>query len=261
MRRLHPDPAPVDPIELLPAALARAREDAGRADRPHVLVNFIASVDGRATVGGCSTGLGDDGDRRIFRALRGCADAVLAGTGTIETEHYGTLARDPVVVALRERLSLVPQPPLVTITRSGHVPEIPLLADPQASLIVYTGAELDLGSARATVHVERLDPLSLTPRTVLGHLHREHGVRLLLCEGGPALFGALLTDDCWDELFLTLAPLLVGGTGPPITDPVRLVPLHELRLIWALEQDDALYLRYARTRAPLRRREADPPQA
>ncbi|HET9125452.1 MAG TPA: dihydrofolate reductase family protein [Solirubrobacteraceae bacterium] len=245
MRRLHPDPAPVDPVELLPAALARAREDAARGSRPHVLVNFIASVDGRATVEGRSTGLGDDGDRRIFRALRGCADAVLAGTGTLAAEHYGTLARDPTVVALRERLGLVPQPPLVTITRSGHVPEIPLLADPRASLIVYTGAELDLAPVAASVHVERMDPLSLTPRAVLGHLHREHGVRLLLCEGGPALFGALLAADCFDELFLTLAPLLVGGPDLPITDPVRLAPRPGLRLIWALEQDDSLYLRYA----------------
>jgi riboflavin biosynthesis pyrimidine reductase len=244
MRRLHPDPAPVDPVELLPAALARARGDAAQADRPHVLVNFIASVDGRATVEGRSTGLSDDGDRRIFRALRGCADAVLAGTGTLGAEHYGTLALEPTVVALRERLGLVPQPPLVTITRSGHLPEIPLLADPRASLIVYTAAKLDLAPVAASVHVERMDPLSLTPRAVLGHLHREHGVRLLLCEGGPALFGALLTAGCCDELFLTLAPLLVGGTGLPITDPVGLAPLPELRLIWALEQDDSLYLRY-----------------
>ena len=46
---------------------------------------------------------------------------------------------------------------------------------------------------------------------VLRSLRSEHGVRSLLCEGGPALFDAMLTGDYVDELFLTLAPALVGG--------------------------------------------------
>ena len=54
--------------------------------------------------------------------------------------------------------------------------------------------------------------------TVLRHLRSDYGVRTLLCEGGPTLFGALLTEDVVDELFLTLAPKLAGGgSGPTIT--------------------------------------------
>ncbi len=241
MRRLHPDPAPVDPIELIPRAL----EARARSDQPYVVANFIASADGRATVDGGSTGLGDEGDKQIFRALRGCAGAVLVGTGTLEAEQYGALARHPTVVAIRERLGLTPQPPLVTITHTGRLPQIPLLTDPQATLIIYTGADIDPGDVAARVVVERRSPDDLAPRTVLSHLAAAHGAGLVLCEGGPSLFGSLAADGLCDELFLTLAPKIAGGDGLTITEHMPAAAPTQLRLTWTLQQGDSLYLRYA----------------
>ncbi len=241
MRRLQPDPAPVDPIELIPRAL----DGVARADRPYVVANFISSADGRATVDGGSTALGDDGDKQIFRALRGCADAVLVGTGTLEAEHYGTLSRDPAVVALRERLGLATQPPLVTVTRSGRLPEIPLLDDPAATVIVYSGADINPRKVPATVTVERRAPGDLSLQTVLADLFAAHGVRLLLCEGGPSLFGSLVVARVCDELFLTLAPVLAGGDGPAITGSMAGSGPERMRQLWTLAEGDSLYLRYA----------------
>lgn len=241
MHRLHPDAASVDPVELVPQAL----QDMSQRGRPYVVANFVASADGRATVDGGSTALGDDGDKRIFRALRGCADAVLVGTGTLRAEHYGALSRNPTVVALRERLGLAPQPPLVTITRGGVLPKIPLLDDPAATMIVYSGAEIELDGVAATVTVERRAVGELSPQAVLAHLSSTHSVRLLLCEGGPSLFGSLVADGLCDELFLTLAPLLARGDGPAITGPATAAAPERMRRLWALSQGDSLYLRYA----------------
>jgi 5-amino-6-(5-phosphoribosylamino)uracil reductase len=71
-------------------------------------------------------------------------------------------------------------------------------------------------------------------------------VRSLLCEGGPTLFGALLQENLVDELFLTLAPKLTGGgSAPSISAGAELAELRIMSLIWALELDGALYLRYA----------------
>jgi 5-amino-6-(5-phosphoribosylamino)uracil reductase len=70
-------------------------------------------------------------------------------------------------------------------------------------------------------------------------------VRLLLCEGGPTIFGALLREDLVDELFLTLAPKLTGGgDSPAITGGPELHELCRLGLAWLLEREGALYLRY-----------------
>jgi riboflavin biosynthesis pyrimidine reductase len=242
MRRLHPDPvAPVDPFTLISEALAGC----SHPDRPYLVANFVASADGRATVQGGSTGLGDEGDRRIFRALRGCADALLVGPGTLEVERYGVISRHPPVVELRARLGLPPQPPLVTITRSGPIPRIPLLADPRATLIVYTSTDVPVPEAAASVRVERRDRDGLTLRAVLADLRASHGVRLLLCEGGPTLFGSLVAAGLCDELFLTVSPMLAGGAGPTITDAMTGRAPRGLGLTWTLTQDDSLYLRYA----------------
>src|SRR5262249_49685016 len=46
---------------------------------------------------------------------------------------------------------------------------------------------------------------------IAGLLYESYGVRLLLHEGGPTLFAAFLRDDLIDELFLTIAPQIVGG--------------------------------------------------
>jgi riboflavin biosynthesis pyrimidine reductase len=241
MQRLLPDPGPVDPAQLIPELRLG---DRAPVQRPYVIANFVSSADGRATVKGGSTALGDEGDLAIFRTLRGCADAVLAGTGTLEAEHYGVLSRAPVVVALRDRLGLRAQPPLVTITRTGAVPRIPLLDDPGSTLLVYSGAAVDLGDTAATIEVIRLEPEQLTMAGVLADLRARHDVRLLLCEGGPTVFGRLVSEAVADELFLTLAATIAGGDGIAVTEHLHLDQPAEMSLRWALEQDGSLYLRY-----------------
>jgi riboflavin biosynthesis pyrimidine reductase len=48
-----------------------------------------------------------------------------------------------------------------------------------------------------------------------------------------------------DELFLTIAPKLVGGEAPRIVEGV-LPETAELELAWLLEQDGELFARYRR---------------
>jgi riboflavin biosynthesis pyrimidine reductase len=241
MRRLLPDPGAADPAQLIPDLGLGARAP---AHRPYVIVNFVATADGRASVKGSSTALGDEGDLAIFRTLRGCADAVLAGTGTLEAEHYGVLSRAPAVVALRDRLELPAQPTLVTITRTGVIPRIPLLDDPGSTLLIYSGADVQLGDTAASVEVIRREPPQLTMAAVLHDLRTRHDVRLLLCEGGPTVFGRLVAEAVADELFLTLAATLAGGDGLAVTEHLHLDTPAEMSLRWVLEQDGSLYLRY-----------------
>jgi riboflavin biosynthesis pyrimidine reductase len=67
----------------------------------------------------------------------------------------------------------------------------------------------------------------------------------MLCEGGPILFGALLQENLVDELFLSLSPKVTGGgTAPAISSGPELAELRTMSLVWALELDGALYLRY-----------------
>jgi len=114
-------------------------------------------------------------------------------------------------------------------------------------VVVFTPGRLDTSALAADVEVVRLDPGELTLTTMMRRLRSAYDVRSLLCEGGPTVFGALLQEDLVDELFLSIAPLLTGGgRAPGITNGPPLGELRELSLVWALESDGALFLRYGR---------------
>jgi riboflavin-specific deaminase-like protein len=242
--QLLPEHRTVSVGDLL-SAIDPAQHEGG--DRPYTLVNFVATVDGRTSFAGRSGPIGDDGDRQMFHGLRERVDAVMAGTATMRTERYGRMTRDPERRRRRAQQGLSPEPLAVVVTRSGDVPfDIPLFAEPEARVVVFTPTDLDTSNCAAQVEVVRLDPGQLTMTTVWRRLTSDFGVRMLLCEGGPTVFGALLQEDLADELFLTLSPRLAGGGSEAlITQGPALPDLLELTLRWALERKDSLYLRYA----------------
>jgi riboflavin biosynthesis pyrimidine reductase len=220
-------------------------EHAGR-ELPYTLVNFVCTADGRAAFAGRSGPIGDDGDHQLFHGLRERVDAVMAGTGTLRAERYGRVISKQYRRDRRAQRGLTPEPLACFVTRTGAIPtEIPLFAEPEARVVVFTPTELDISGCAATVDVVRLDPGELTLTTAMRRLAADYGVRMLLCEGGPTLFGSLLREDLVDELFLTLSPMLAGGdSGPPITTGPPLSELLELTLLWQLERAGSLFLRY-----------------
>jgi riboflavin biosynthesis pyrimidine reductase len=241
--QLFPGPAMVE-IE----AYVRGLEFSQQAPdgRPFVVVNFVSSVDGRATLEGRSRGLSDDGDRALFHALRWEVDAVLAGTGTLAAERYGRMIRDPEVRARRRRQGLSPEPLACTVTRRGLLPlNIPLFAEPEAKVVVFTGRPIDLTEVRAQVEVVEMAPDELSFGAALAHLRAHHGTNTLLCEGGPHVFGALASERVYDQLFLTLSGKLAGGGGAPaITGGPALDDPQSLTLEGVLERQGTLFLRY-----------------
>jgi riboflavin biosynthesis pyrimidine reductase len=239
--QLLPAPGEVQIGELLAGLGLR---DRAPADRPYVIANFVASVDGRATFQGGSGHLGDEGDLEVFRALRREADAVLAGTGTLRAEQYGRILKLPRSRERRRRRGLAPEPLATTLTRSGDVPlDIPLFAEPEAEVILFSGREIDVSGVAAQVEVVVLDPPDLA--SALAHLRAHRQVRLLLCEGGPAMLAALVRERLLDELFLTLAPQLTGGgSGPALTTGPELPELRGMELAGVLQRAGSLFLRY-----------------
>jgi riboflavin-specific deaminase-like protein len=244
VRALFPEPGVVDVRHLLADLDLQARTP---VDRPYTLVNFVASADGHAAYRGRSRWLSDDADRELFHGLREHVDAVMAGTGTLRAERYGRMVRNPERRRRRAASGLHPEPLAPIMSRSGDVPtDIPLFSDPGSRVVVFTSAELDTSALAADVQTVRLDPGELTLTTMMRRLRSDYDVRTLLCEGGPTLFGALLQENLVDELFLSLAPKLTGGgSAPAITSGSELAELRTMSLIWVLELDGALYLRYA----------------
>lgn len=218
---------------------------------PRVLLNMVCTADGRATVGGRSGPIGDQGDRELFHALRTAVDAVLVGAGTVRAERYRRLVRDEEHRHLRRSRGLAEEP-LACIVSAGLSldPEVPLLADPAARIAVLTPSstgELS-GSATPVEYVRAARAGQLDLPAALAELRARLGVRTVLCEGGPHLNGQLLAAGLVDELFLSLAPKLAGGTGAGaslrIVSGPELDPPVELQLLDVLESRSQLLLRY-----------------
>jgi riboflavin biosynthesis pyrimidine reductase len=209
--------------------------------------NFVSSADGKATASGRTAPLAGAGDKAAFHLLRTQVDAVLAGTGTLEIERYGAPVRDERLERIRRNDGLPGQPLAVIISRSGQIPwDIPMFADPRSRIVVYAPEGLGLPDVAAHLIVHEGDPPPGELPEVLASLRRDHDVKSLLCEGGPAVFNALLAEDLVDELFLTISPVLVGGDELGITSGVRLQTPLALTLVWAMEHDGSLLLRYDR---------------
>lgn len=242
LNQLRPAGDPRPTAELLTAV--RPRERAG-GERPFVFVNMIATVDGRATLGGRTQVLGSDADLEMLLELRTLADAVLIGSGTLRAEGYARLVGAPARRERRVATGLAADPVAVLLSRGLDLPwEAGLFAAPEQPVVIYTGSDADLPATAAPVEVVRLE--SPTPEAALRHLRAERGVRALLCEGGPTLNRPLLAAGLVDELFLTLSPQLTGDdealaivAGGMLEPPVR------VDLQWVLEAGGELFLRYA----------------
>jgi riboflavin biosynthesis pyrimidine reductase len=101
---------------------------------------------------------------------------------------------------------------------------------------------------------------NIAPRAILELLRSEFGVKTLLHEGGPALFGQFLAADAVDELFLTLSPQIAGRAGavirPAVVQGVEFAPdsAPRFQIVSVKENAAYLYLRYRRTSALLLQR-------
>ncbi|MEX2195023.1 MAG: dihydrofolate reductase family protein [Thermoleophilaceae bacterium] len=242
LQRIHPPGGRSTPQEI-----ARELEFAALAppDRPYLVLNMVSTADGKVVLDGRSGGIGDDADRALFHALRTRVDAVMMGAGTLRAERYGRLVRDAGRRAERERAGLDPDPLAIVVSaRLALSPDLPLFAAEGQRVVVLTSAEAELEAA-ADIHYLRAPDGRLELGPLLRRLREEHGVRSILCEGGPTLNASLLHEGLVDELFLSLAPKLAGGSHPltavagePLPEPAG------MELAWSYIGESSLFLRY-----------------
>jgi riboflavin-specific deaminase-like protein len=257
LNRLLPPADPAAVLEIVTGLGLHERSSGAQSPdgrgRPYVVLNMVATLDGRATLGGRSGPISDDADRALFHGLRSVVDAVMAGAGTVRAERYGPIVRDPGTRRLRRERGLREQP-LACVISAGlrFPPDLPLLCDPDSEVAFLTPSDASLPATAARVEYVRArrDDGSLDLPAALGELHDRLHVRTLLCEGGPHLNAELLSAGLVDELFLSVAPLLGGEDATDERSPLRILagidfdPALALELLSALEHDSRLFLRY-----------------
>ena len=241
MRRLTPQPGPTTVEEQLDAY--RPWEHP-REDRPFVAVNFAATVDGRAAIGGVSGPIGSDEDTAMLAGLRTRFDAMMIGAGTMRAERYGRPVANQEKRERRERLGLPHDPLMVIVSGRLDLPwDAPLFSE-GGRVLIFTASEAEPPETATSLRVVRHEG-AVDVSSALAHLRHERGIRALLCEGGPRLHAQLQAAGLVDDLFLTIAPKLAGGGAPRIIEG-DLPRVDSLDLAWLLEEEGELFARYSR---------------
>lgn len=220
--------------------------------RCHVRGNAIASLDGGATTDGTSGGLGGAGDRRLFALQRELADVIVVGAGTARAESYGGARMTAIQRQRRHTRGQSEIPPIALVTRSGvieHNLGVLTGSEVRPLVLTCTAAAAD-ATSRLGSAAEVLDCSGRNPRQVdLGTaLHRlaDRGLLRVLTEGGPSLLGAFIAAQLLDEMCLTSAPVLVGGSAVRIAAGAEAVLTVMRRAHVVSDADGYLYTRYVR---------------
>jgi riboflavin biosynthesis pyrimidine reductase len=268
---------PTLPPELREMYDGDMRFGASSAGRPYVIANFVSTLDGVVSyaIKGKSSGSAISGsnpaDRFIMGLLRASADAVMVGAGTLQDAGASSLWTPEYVYPDVKRLyadyrinalQKPEYPLLVIVTGSGQLElERAIFHTPaMRTVVITTPAGRDELTRRgaatlSSVEVRALNSKSgrIDPVAILELLQAQFGVKTLLHEGGPTLFGQFLAAEAVDELFLTLSPQIAGRKGdsarPAIVQGVEFVPesAPRLQMLSAKANAAYLYLRYRRT--------------
>lgn len=242
MRRLLPAPA-TDEVDVDEAYFVDS------PGRTYLRANMVSSADGAAQAEGRSEGLSGPTDKKIFAALRGHCDVILAGASTVRVEKYGGHRPSARRQEWRRARGLPVFPTMAVLTRSCDFdPDGPFFTQQEVRPIVITqrsapAHRVDAIRDRADVVVAGDGDVDLP--VALAAL-AERGLHHVLCEGGPNLLSYIVAAGCLDELCLTVSPLLFAGPATRILDGPLLDSPAELTLHQLIEDDGYLFLRYLR---------------
>ncbi|MEO7202503.1 MAG: bifunctional diaminohydroxyphosphoribosylaminopyrimidine deaminase/5-amino-6-(5-phosphoribosylamino)uracil reductase RibD [Candidatus Tumulicola sp.] len=197
------DPVAGDVIQIFAGSL--------RTDRPYVALKLAVSLDGMvASRPGVRELLSGAEELRFVRDLRVAYDAVLVGSNTVRVD-------DPLLTVRPPHLRLRPFVRVVacrteTLDESSRVFE-PVDNYNRTVVLVPAGRREgfdNLDRAADVVAVGKTDSHDLDIASAMGAL-RAAGVTSVLCEGGPALAGAMLRAGVVDRFYWSVAPRLLSN--------------------------------------------------
>ncbi len=205
--------------------------------RPHVTAKYAMTLDGKiATRTGHSRWISGEEARQVAHVLRDRIDAIMVGSNTVVVDNPRLTTRlpndlagacgphDPLRVIIDGRLRT---PPDADILDSARGPAPLIYCNEQAP----DAAERRLADAGARV-VRTTGPSGhVDLPAVMADLGARE-VNELLVEGGGGLIGALLDRKLVDHLLSFIAPVIVGGDGPP---PVAGYGVATMPEAWRLE--------------------------
>jgi 5-amino-6-(5-phosphoribosylamino)uracil reductase len=210
--------------------------------RPYITSNFVMGLDGRVSfrelpgqAGGREVSRSAE-DRWLMDFFRIHHDAQLMGASTLRDEKgpdglgWTYAVKDEELRRYRDQtLKLGPQRVLI-LSGSGEIDlNFRVFRSPDVEPWIITASA---GTASLETRLEKLGRIGTVKIVTVGEgsivdigtavrvLRRDHGIRTLLCEGGPTLYGEMLKEKLVDEEFRTVSMQVLGiSTKPDLQRP------------------------------------------
>ena len=209
----------------------------GDESRPYITSNFVMGLDGRVSFRELP---GQAGGREVSRSAedlwlmnfyRAHHDAQIMGASTLRDEPgpegrgWSYAIKDEELRNYRQKvLKLGPQRVLI-VSGSGEIdlnfrvfqaPEVePWIITASAGATSLNARVKQLGR-EGTIKVVSVGEGSIVDiGKAVRLLRAEHGIRTLLCEGGPTLYGEMLKEKLVDEEFRTISMQVLGTSSKP----------------------------------------------
>jgi 2,5-diamino-6-(ribosylamino)-4(3H)-pyrimidinone 5'-phosphate reductase len=220
--------------------------------RPFVYINMAMTADGKITSARREEPrFTSRRDKKTMDRLRAEADAVLVGAGTLRADDPPLHIRDAEMKAYRRSLGKPDALVNVLVTASAAVDPTSrfFLEDPAATRIVATVEETPADRVARLAEVAEVWTVgrgAVDLPELLSRL-KARGIERLLVEGGGELNWGFVRDGLVDELFVTIAPALLGGRDAPSLcegEGLAMVDRVRLRLVSSEVVDGEIFCRY-----------------
>ncbi|HIH44923.1 MAG TPA: 2,5-diamino-6-(ribosylamino)-4(3H)-pyrimidinone 5'-phosphate reductase [Candidatus Methanoperedenaceae archaeon] len=187
--------------------------------RPHVILNAAMSADGKiATYKRRQLRISGSEDFRRVDALRAGADAVMVGIGTVLADNPSLTVKSEELRRERVAAGRDENPVRIVVDSSARTP-------PGADLlrkgtgkriiaVVKSAPSERIAALRGLAEIIVCGEKQVEPALLLGKLW-EHGIRILMVEGGGTLNWALFSGDLVDEVFTFVGNIIIGGASAP----------------------------------------------
>jgi riboflavin-specific deaminase-like protein len=188
--------------------------------RPFVAATFAMTVDGKITTRNFSpVDFTSREDRQHLFRQRALADAVLIGHSTLKRDNVRLGLPQADLRETRIKRGQTPYPIRVIVSNEGKIDSrLKIFQSDISPIIIFSTKRMPRKHQqalreKATLYLSNAQHVDLA--AMLRTLRDKYKIRTVACEGGPTLFRTLLERDLIDQLNLTIAPYMFGGTNAP----------------------------------------------
>ncbi len=179
-------------------------------NRPQVFINCAMSLDGRiASQSGRRMRISCEEDIKRMYQLRNKSDAVLVGIGTV-------LSDNPKLTVKEKYVKNPKQPIRIVLDTNCRTPIDALVVNNAAKTLIVIGKNCNKKFLNNVELIKcKMDEKGLIDLESFIQILNDKGIKKLMVEGGSTVIGNFLKSNFVHEMFIYVAPMIIGGINTP----------------------------------------------